>query len=516
MKRVIDELKEKVGVIDIGSNTIRLVIYEYSFTGRQLKEVENFKVSARLRTFLDEHHALNEKGISLLLDTLQNFRIMIQQYNVTDVFCVATATVRQASNQEDIIQIIKEKTGFTTTLLSEYEESYYGFLAIIHSMDIQEGITIDMGGASTEITYFRNRELIHYYSLPFGSLSLKLQFVKGDIPTHYESLEIGQYIRSQLENLPWLVNKQVPIIAIGGSARNVVEIHQSSTNYPIVGVHQYEMEISDLHEVTNKLTLLSFDQLQKVEGLSKERADTILPALEAFQVISDLSKATQFVLSRKGLREGLLYEKKNLDKGQFLLLKDSIQELIQGFHIDSENAQQVNKIATMFYEGMKNIEGICPDFTEDDLIFLKYGAPLFHLGQNVHEESISLQTFHLLANQTILGLSHKDRVKLALIASYKGKGTLRKYIEPFKNWYTKDEQKKIALLGTLLKVSQSLNTTKRNIVNSIKITAHDTNWVVAIQCQGNYKPEQFQMEKQKKHLEKLLKVTITFNFIESY
>ena len=513
---MIDELKEKVGVIDIGSNTIRLVIYEYSFTGSQLREVENFKVSARLRTFLDEHHALNKKGISLLIDTLRNFRIMIQQYGVTDVFCVATATIRQASNQEDVIQIIKEKTGFTTTLLSEYEESYYGFLAVIHSMNIQEGITIDMGGASTEITYFCNRELVHYQSLPFGSLSLTLQFVKGDLPTHQESLEIGQYIRSQLENLPWLVNKQVPIIAIGGSARNVVQLHQNLITYPIVGIHQYEMAVSELQEVSNKLTLLSFDQLQKVEGLSKERADTILPAIEAFKVISDLSNATRFVLSRKGLREGLLYKKKNLVNGQFSLFEDSIQELVQILHIDSDNAKHITKIANMFYEQMKNIEGIGPDFTEDDLAFLKYGAPLFHLGQKVNEESISHQTFHLLANQTILGLSHKERVKLALIVSYKGKGTLRKYIEPFKNWYTKDEQKKIALLGAILKVSQSLNTTKRNIVNNIKITAHDMNWIIAIQCQDIYKPEEFQMEKQKKHLEKLLKVTITLNFIDSY
>jgi exopolyphosphatase/guanosine-5'-triphosphate,3'-diphosphate pyrophosphatase len=509
---MIVKLKEKVAIIDIGSNTIRLVIYEKLINGRHFKEIENIKVASRLRMYLDRQQYLKEEGISRLIKALKRFQMMVDLYGVSETICVATATIRQAKNKKDIVKLVNEKTGFIITILSDYEEAYLGYLAVVNSIDITEGITIDMGGGSTELTYFRQRKLVDYVSLPFGALSLKMQFVKGDIPTKEELLQIRKYILSQFETVPWVFNKQIPLIAIGGSARNVAKLHQGLVHYPLGDIHHYEMNISDILSIKEMLKPLSLSELQIVEGLSKDRADTILPALVFFEILGDISKATQFILSSKGLREGVLYRKWNMTDLEYTAILDSeINEIMQDFHIDSIKSQPLIKIATMFFEQVKEIKGIGNGLSNHDLELITRAAGIFHLGKYSDEES-GPYAFYLIANRQIDALSHRDRVKLALVASYRGRGTFRQYLEPFKDWYTKEERKKLCLLGVILKLSRSLNTTGRNIVHDIKITPQEDYWVMNIQSQNNYVPEKYQLEKQKKHIEKLLKITLVPNF----
>ncbi|WP_180960357.1 Ppx/GppA family phosphatase [Neobacillus cucumis] len=304
-------MKEKVAIIDIGSNTIRLVIYKKRKNGKQFKKIENIKKTTRLRSYLNDEQSLDQEGISLLIETLLNFQTMIGFYEVSEPICVATATIRQAKNKEDILQLIQEKTGLVVHVLGEYEEAYYGYLAVVNSIDILEGITIDLGGGSTELTYFNNRKLLHHASLPFGALSLKLQFIKGEIPTDQELVQIRQFIGSHIEKIPWIIDKQIPIIAMGGSARNLAQLHQRIHHLPPAGIHKYEIKIPEINGIKEKLKSLSFTELQNTEGLSKDRADTILLAIEVFEILCLFTSATKFISSGKGLREGVLYSHLN-------------------------------------------------------------------------------------------------------------------------------------------------------------------------------------------------------------
>ena len=188
---------------------------------------------ARLRNYLVDG-VLIEEGIEVLLQTLFQFQESTRFHQLHHVLCVATATIRQAENQESIKKLVEGQTDFTLRVLSEYEEARYGYLAVMNSTSFSEGITVDIGGGSTEVTYFRNREILEYHSFPFGALSLK-QFIKEDIPTEEELEKIRTYLEYQFRTLPWLIDKKLPLIAIGGSARNLVKIHQNLICYPIAG-----------------------------------------------------------------------------------------------------------------------------------------------------------------------------------------------------------------------------------------------------------------------------------------
>ncbi|HZG73743.1 MAG TPA: hypothetical protein VEY51_19555, partial [Chondromyces sp.] len=450
----------------------------------------------------------NGEGIRILIDALQLFDTIIDQYEVTDVVCVATAAIRQAANKNDILLTVQEKTGFTINLLNEYEEAYYGFLGVVHSTDIDEGITIDMGGGSTEITHFRHKKMLNYHSFPFGSLSVKLKFVTGTLPTRQEREQVRTFIRSQLETLPWVIDKKLPVVAIGGSARNVAQIHQHLVGYPLAGTHQYEMNVSEIEFIKKSLYPLSYEELQKTEGLSKDRVDTILPALEVFDVLGDITRATRFKFSTQGLRNGIIYQKINNASDQTISMADeSIHQLLKEFHLHAQDKTQEMKLATSLFKQVKEFSKTNIHFDKADLDLLIRGIQTFHLGEKVNEES-SRTTFCLLSNRNFLGVSHKDRIKLALIASYKGKGTFRKYIHSFKEWFSKEEQKKLCILGAIIKLSHNLNTTKRNVVLDIKITPNGADWMVNIKCRELYQSEAYHFNREKKHLEKLLKTNI--------
>jgi len=490
---------------------MRLVIYKQEKSGR-LHEVENVKAVARLRNYLDEENMLTEEGILKLVRTLKSFKKIVETYELNHFVCIATATIRQASNKQQIMKIVQQETNWEMRILSESEEAFYGYLSVVNSTSIQEGITIDIGGGSTEITYFKDRMLQHSHSFPFGALTLKSFFI--DQPSSEIAIaRLRNYLKEQFRTLPWLHNKQVALIGIGGSARNMAQIDQSNKAYPLAGLHQYEMKHSDMVHILTELASLELEELEKVDGLSKDRADTILPAICVFLNLFEEIHATSFILSRKGLRDGVFYEFLSRNSKTHLypnVLEDSIVEMIYEYDLNISQIRHTQFIANKIFDGLYK-EGI-GSLNETDWLLLKQACNVYNLGEYIDAESSAQHTFYLLANRTIDGLSHKERLTLALVASFKNKTVFKQFIEPFKDWFPKQEKKKICLLGSILKFTYCLDATKRQVVKDFDMDVSEEQITFSIYCTDDYKPEQYQTEKQKKHLEKTLGKNIELNF----
>jgi exopolyphosphatase / guanosine-5'-triphosphate,3'-diphosphate pyrophosphatase len=507
---------EKWAVIDIGSNTIRLVIYEIK-KGGSYKETENIKTVARLRQYLDDQNALQEEGIELLVSILQGFKEIILFHHVTNIYCVATATIRQSKNQQELVAIVKERTGFDVEIYSEQEEAFTGYYAVSHSTPIETGITIDMGGGSTEITYFENRKLMHYHSFPFGAVTLKEQFMKNDQMTVKEREKLSEYILKSLHKLTWLKKCKLPIIAIGGSARNVAQIDQNIKKYPIAGIHQYIMGTSDLHDIQTYLRQFSVQQLEKIEGLSSDRADIIIPAVEAFSTIYEYVDAPYFMFSRKGLRDGISMKNNNIYSDfptADEIISCSINELLVDYDVNLEHAEHRGFLAKQLFEQISPYY----DFYNEEFYkqFVVNGAKLYYLGSYIDDDSSSQHTFYLLANQSINGLFHKDRVKLALISSFKNKTLLKQYLSSFDDWFSKEETDTIRVVGAIAKIASALDYSKRGLITNILIRQDSKDLLhLTVYYKGNPFVEEYELEKHLRQLEKALRKTIQIEFILS-
>src|SRR5699024_8189428 len=156
---------------DIGSNTIRLVIFEIT-TDYNLLELQNIKTHARLSQYLNENKTMSQAGIDTLDQVLDTFVAVTNQYDVTQILPMATAAIRQSTNKTDNIQQVLGRTGITLQIVPEEKEAYYGSYAVTLSTETKDGVTVDIGGGSTEITYFVNKEIVSYHSFPFGVVTL--------------------------------------------------------------------------------------------------------------------------------------------------------------------------------------------------------------------------------------------------------------------------------------------------------------------------------------------------------
>ncbi|MGN4126446.1 Ppx/GppA family phosphatase [Lysinibacillus sphaericus] len=505
----------KMAIIDIGSNTIRLVLYQYD-KEEGLRELGNIKTVARLRTYLQPSGEMSDEGIQVLTETLLTFKAMLDDFEVVDVKAAATAAIRQATNREKIITLMQERTGIQIELLSEEEEAYYGYVAVAHSIGTQSAVTIDIGGGSTEITLFENKQLKKTYSFPFGTVSLKQRFVKGDILNSSEKKELIAFVKEQFTSLPWIQQVGLPVIAIGGSARNIAQIHQQQCEYPIASVHCYEIPKQDLDKLSLFLGNLSFAELKQLDGLSTDRADIIVPALEVFRVLMEVVGSDVFQLTKKGLREGLIIHRiLQTDESAFdkyNVFEGNARRLARQYGRTGAEVDYLMHLADQLYRECCHLSYL--EFDAMDLQLFKKAAKVFNIGEYIELSSASQHTFYLIANQSIDGLNHKERVKLALLASYKNKDYYQRFATPFTEWMSREEYRKIRDLGALLKFVYSLNVSKRNIVHAIEMHKGDGFAQLDVYVKNNAAAEKYQANRHKKHLERTLKIPIKVNFIE--
>ncbi|WP_114570386.1 Ppx/GppA family phosphatase [Exiguobacterium flavidum] len=502
-------MKNELAVIDIGSNSIRYVIF-HATASRRLEEKINVKVVARLSAHIDKKGALSIEGIELLIDTLNRFHALGESHAVEETLVVATAAIRNASNQEEISAAVETGTPYAMRILSDEQEAYYGYFAIINSTFLRDGFSVDIGGGSMEVTWIEDREMVAYHSFPFGAVTLTKRFVSGETMTETERKQLTKFLRSEFAKLPWLKGKKLPLIGVGGSARNFVKVHQAKTDYPLPDVHQYQVKEKELEKVIDDLFGLSQKQLAKVDGLSKDRIDIITPALLAIHELALYIGAEQFVMSNYGLREGLLYEHALEEKGETRVQnvkEESILQLETDYHVIRERNGYVGRLAHSVYAGLVDT-GIIP-FREADERLLSSASRLLYCGRYINPDTRSDQTFHLLTNTGLKGLTHKDRIALAVVSSFSSTRRTERFLSPYKDWFTAKSVLRFNLLGAILKFADGLDVTERSAIEHVDVSHDGKELRIALHADGHdCRFEIERGEKQKKHLERILDTRI--------
>lgn len=403
--------------------------------------------------------------------------------------------------------------------MSEYEEASYGYLAVVNSTNIENGFTVDIGGGSTEITLFEGRKLKEYYSFPFGAITLYQDFFKEKDQMEESIQALRTFIEEQLDTLPWLRERDnYPVIGIGGSARNLSLIHQRQEDYPLAGLHQYEFPKEDLIHLNSMLQNSTTEERLSLDGLSKDRVDIIIPAAEVITSIVKHVKAETFVMSRKGLREGVFYEEllRSMETTQFPnVVEESLYQLSNNFELNSEHVTHISHLANQLYTRLVNFCTIEHNMDEAKTL-LNQSARLLYIGEYINNEASSQNTFYLITNMTIEGLSHRERLAIALISSYKSKSQMHQYAKSFNKLISKKELKYYEFLGSIIKLAFSLDRTRRKVITNIgELEVTKDIITITLYNQEDAYFEDSYATKNKKHLERALKYEIEFRYMPS-
>ncbi|MCI5775551.1 MAG: Ppx/GppA family phosphatase [Aerococcus sp.] len=508
-------MKERIGLIDIGSNSIRLVIFQV-FDNFTIKEIQNIKVPSRIFQYLDDKSNMSEEGITVLCDVLSGLTKEAELFRVDRIIAKGTAALRQSVNRDDIVTIVKEKVGLTIDIIPGRQEAYYGVTAVFHSIALTDGITLDIGGGSSEVTLFKDKQIVESYSFPFGAVTLKNKFF-ADVPHNDKDAieETRKFIKAAFAEHPFMKDAQLPLIGIGGAARNIVRVYQSMIDYPLAGLHNFEMQRKDFASVLERFKDASPKEMKNIDGLSSDRADIIVPALLVYIELLDTINAPFFRFSQRGLREGIIYDyvqHKYPDAYDINnIARQTIERLPISYHFDIGQAAQRMVLARKLYQALHDEGFLTLKKSEEKL--MAYGAFCYHIGRMVEANSASQHTFYLLANTNLEGFTHHDRVVLSLIASFKNRSLFKTYLSLFDDWFSDKEIKLIQTIGGMVKFANCLNISNQVVIQTIDFVHQKDTLILRIFYKGKLLSEVSQCENQKKHIERIVGEDIHLEFI---
>ncbi|WP_282936925.1 Ppx/GppA phosphatase family protein [Paenibacillus sp. RC67] len=469
----------RIGIIDIGSNSIRLVIYEISST-LAYRVIGEFKQSARLSQRIGADNALSYENIQFIVRILLHFKQISRSYQVTEIRAAATAAIRNAVNSKQIIDTIQELSGLRVDLLSGEDEARIGFLGMINALDVEDGLLIDIGGGSTEVSLFRNRKLKRSVSFPFGAVNTTARFA-ADNQAMADLNGIRQMVQQAIANEPWIKEQPgLPLIGLGGTIRSLCKINQKKRKYPLALTHNYSMSTEDMDELMSWLPTLTAEKRKKVDGLSKDRYDIIVPGLAILHTLYEACGSSHYVISGAGLRDGLFFESYLSDQNTSYSLAERSARNMIGLHSCApiEHLEQVAANVTQLFDALHSIHGLGNGYRS----CLHTAALLYRIGVSINYYQFSKHSFYMIANSRLDGLSHRETLLCAAIASFKTRGKAQQTYLQYKEILLESDIDLIVKLGTLLQIAVAMDSSETQVFSSVKAKAiHNTELRLQVQ-----------------------------------
>lgn len=293
----------KQDIIDIGSNSIRLTLYETE--GQNFKILFREKIMAGLAGYVEDGK-LSAEGIECACAGLLTFRGILQTLEIDRISVFATASLRNISNTEQALSVIRAATGYSIEVISGEDEALFGYAGAMQELHLTGGAFLDIGGASTELVTFEDGKPVDFVSFPIGSLSLYRRCVKKILPGEGSLKRLRQEISNTIDISDGALTPRVLLVGVGGTARAALKLAQ----------HYYKMS-EDCRSMTAEQLdgLCSFlcsgkkDASGLILRLEAERIHTLVPGLLILQHAFHLFRAEQFVVSKYGVREGYLCQR---------------------------------------------------------------------------------------------------------------------------------------------------------------------------------------------------------------
>ena len=291
------------GVIDIGSNTIRMVVYRVE-QGGTIHPVLNKKYATGLVGYINGKGRMSKEGIRKAVEILRELREVTEQIRLQEVFPFATASLRNIANTEEVLQAIQAETGFSVRVLSGQEEATFDYYGAIQSAPPASGLLADVGGGSTELVQFRDREVICTDSIPIGSLNLYHRFVEGILPSRGEIRKIEAEVADRLDKGVRARGRADvgPLCAVGGTARAALKLYNGLTgeqNNSCYDVGFYDDYLAQITAAPKKLA-------NRILKIAPERIHTLTPGIAVLRTVARTFGVQSVVTSPYGVREGYL------------------------------------------------------------------------------------------------------------------------------------------------------------------------------------------------------------------
>ena len=385
-------------VLDVGSNSVRLVIYRVE--GRAIWSLFNEKVQAGLGRGVEQTRLLDPDGVEAALTALRRFRAVLDAVHPQYIYSAATAAVREAADGRAFLERVKEQTGLDLDVLTGEQEARFAALGVLAGAPEADGVVGDLGGFSLELVRLNAGKPGVGITLPLGPFAL-------GAGRPFDPTAIRKEAGRKLDVA--FAFKAPCFYAVGGAWRSLALVHMRLADYPLEILHQYEMSAADALDVARFVARQSRASLERIEGVSKKRVEALPYAAVLLESLVERLDFQRVQISAYGLREGLIYEA--MTPG--LRIQDP---LIAGCSALGARQAIAEDLGHALEAWLQPAFATLPPVISPtrDAVLLAAACRLADLGSRLHPDHRADLVFEQVLRAPIAGMSHPERTFLAV------------------------------------------------------------------------------------------------------
>lgn len=465
----------RVAVIDLGSNTAKLIAMSYR-SGHGYRHLDQLRDVVRLSEGMGPGRVLRADAMDRALATLSTFRTYCDATGIDEIVATATSAVRDAVNGDAFLERVRREAGIELRVLSGEEEAAYGVLAVANSSAAADAVVLDLGGGSVQLSEMRARRSVAGRSWPLGAVRATERFLTSDPPKKKQLRalrsavddEVGPWIevlteRAEAEGRPGPA--ELTWVGMGGTLRNLANAWQKRTGHPLDLLHGYRLPVDGLAALADELADTDTAGRRKVSGLNADRADIVVAGAVVIERIARLAGAETLTVSGQGLREGVFYPLL-FPAAEGHLVPDvrdfSARNLMRLYHDDETHPERVTALALALFDAFADELGHGPEERE----LLEAAARVHDVGMAIDFYGHHRHGAYLVLARPLPGFRPREQALIALMVRWHRKGTpsagdLAPLLEP-------GDEDRLRDLTAMLRTAEQLERSKAGRVAGLR------------------------------------------------
>ncbi|HEX2231733.1 MAG TPA: Ppx/GppA phosphatase family protein [Thermoleophilaceae bacterium] len=460
---------ERLAVIDMGSNSWRLVVYGYDPGTPWWSLTDEIREAVRVGEGMGEENELQPGPMDRAVHTAAVFAAFCKASGVEDVRALATSAIRDARNREELLNQIKERTSLDVRVISGEDEARYGYLAIANSTTLEDGAGIELGGGSLQLTRMVGRRLEESASLPLGSVRMSERFLPEEKASGKQMKALRAHVTEELEGCDWWEGER--LAGIGGTIRNLAAAAQKRVDFPDVDVGGFELTREALEDLVEELASKPASKRGDIKGIKPDRADVILGGSLVVAAAMDCGDFDALEVSEAGLREGVFFEHA-LDGDPPLfddVRRQSVKNLAHRFNTNPEHVQHVGKLSLEIFDGLA-VAGL-HDLGDEERELLWAACVLHDIGTAIDYDDHHRHSYYLILHAGLPGYTPRELVLIGLIARYHRKGDPD--ASDLADLERKGDKQRLEVLCGVIRLAEQLERSRDQSVAAVEIDVND-------------------------------------------
>lgn len=419
----------QVAVVDLGSNSWRLVVFTYGGVGSKSwwKRTDELYETVRIGAGLGATGRLSDEAMDRGLETLGVFGRFCAANHIgpEDVYTVATSAIRDADNGREFVRAAQEATGLTIEVLPSEDEARLGYVAAVNTSTMTDGAVLEIGGGSMQLIRVADRRAHELSSFRLGAVRLTEQFLPGSGPAKRKELQrVRAHVRATLKDAPWLPQSGDRLVGIGGAVRNLAAASQPMIDHLDIGVQGVLITRTRLGELVTTLASMPVADRGQVPGIKPGRGDIILASALAIETVLEVGGFHGIEVTEASLRDGVFLERVLL-AGEDPLLPDvreaAVRNLAIQYESDMAHVEHVARLALQMFDSLADGGMFAPRPGERELL---WAASMLHdVGMTISYDDHHKHSYYLIVSAELPGFDPRERALIAQIARYHRKGT---------------------------------------------------------------------------------------------